>query len=356
MKKQSWLVTMSWLIPAALLVLAGYLTVSYLGKPSGELEPIFPDEFPGTIQQVEVVNSFDRLPVFQSGVPETALERSPQLDTIIPTRNRQDSISYTVQFNDSVFGIAEKFNLTPETILWSNYSELQDNPHALKEGMELTIPPVDGIYYEWQEGDSIQSVAERFRTEPEKILNWTGNNFDLTDPQVEPGEMVMVPSGKRAFQQWIIPQIARGSAGVSSGVYGSGVCQGPYEGAVGSGGFIWPTDQHTLSGNDYWPGHLAIDIGVGIGNPVYAADAGVVVFSGWATGGYGYVVVVDHGNGYQTLYAHLNATNATCGQSVARGTRIGSGGSSGNSTGPHLHFEVRYQGGFVNPWFVLPSP
>ena len=80
------------------------------------------------------------------------------------------------------------------------------------------------------------------------------------------------------------------------------------------------------------------------------------MFAGWSTGGYGYVVAIDHGNGYQTLYAHLNSVNVYCGQSVYLGQLIAAGGSTGHSTGPHLHFEIRYQGGFVNPWYVLPAP
>lgn len=355
MIKKNWLIGLSWVIAAVSLTAAGFLIVSRRPAPAPQrVQKSAPP--PRKTLQIENTVSSRRMPGFQAAVTEPELSRNPQLNTIIPTRNRQDAVVYPVQFNDSVFGIAEKFNLKPETVLWSNYSELQDNPHALREGMELTIPPVDGIYYQWQEGDTIDLVAARFRTEPEQVINFPGNGFDLTDPQVDPDERVMIPDGKREFQQWIIPTIARGSAGVSSGVYGSGVCQGPFEGAVGSGGFIWPTNNHVLSGNDYWSGHLAIDIGVAVGMPVYAADSGVVVFSGWSAGGYGNVVVVDHGNGYQTLYAHLNSTSVRCGQSVAQGTRVGSGGSTGNSTGPHLHFEVRYQGGFVNPWFVLPAP
>ncbi|MCK5430763.1 MAG: M23 family metallopeptidase, partial [Anaerolineales bacterium] len=98
------------------------------------------------------------------------------------------------------------------------------------------------------------------------------------------------------------------------------------------------------------------DIAAGDGAQIYAADSGVVVFSGWATGGYGYMIMIDHGNGYQTLYAHLSSVNVSCGQSVGRGQTIGYSGNTGNSTGAHLHFEVRFQGGFVNPWYVLPAP
>ena len=121
----------------------------------------------------------------------------------------------------------------------------------------------------------------------------------------------MIPGGRREFQQWIIPVQPRGAAGVSSGVYGGGVCSGGYEGLYGTGSFIWPTINHYISGNDYWSGHLAIDIGSSLGEPISAADSGVVVFAGWATGGYGNTVAIDHGNGYQTLYAHLDSVVAT---------------------------------------------
>ncbi|HOG80438.1 MAG TPA: M23 family metallopeptidase, partial [Anaerolineaceae bacterium] len=124
--------------------------------------------------------------------------------------------------------------------------------------------------------------------------------------------------------------------------------------AYGSGAFIWPTDNHFLSGNDYWSGHLAIDIATYTGDAVRAADSGMVVYAGWIGGGYGNMVMVDHGNGYQTLYAHLSYVNVGCGQPVYQGNLLGGAGSTGNSTGPHLHFEVRYMGGFINPWYVLP--
>jgi murein DD-endopeptidase MepM/ murein hydrolase activator NlpD len=286
-----------------------------------------------------------------------ALNRKLKIDTIIPNRARQEVVEYTVVLGDSVFGIAQKYGLKPETILWSNYDLLKDNPHALSPGMVLNIPPTDGVYYQWQEGDSLDSVAARFEVNPKTVLNWPGNRLDLTDPDLKTEDWVMLPGGQREFQQWIIPTIPRGAAGVSSGVYGSGACPGGYEGGLyGSGAFIWPTQNHTIPGNDYWSGHLAIDIGAANGEPIKAADSGVIVFAGWATGGYGYTIAIDHGNGYQTLYAHLSKVSIRCGQSVAQGQLIGLGGSTGNSTGPHLHFEVRYQGGFVNPWYVLPAP
>jgi murein DD-endopeptidase MepM/ murein hydrolase activator NlpD len=261
-----------------------------------------------------------------------------------------------VEKGDSVFGVAERFNITPETVLWGNYDQLNDNPHMISVGMELSIPPVNGVLYTWQPGDTVEAVAVQFETTVDEILSWPGNNFDLADPQVEADTVVMLPGGQREFRQWLIPTIPRGSAGVSKSVYGQGACEGNYEGAYGSGAFIWPAGNHVLSGNDFWSGHLGIDIAAGTGAPIYAADSGVIVFAGWATGGYGNTVIIDHGNGYQTLYAHLNSVAVGCGNSVQQGAIIGYAGSTGNSTGSHLHFEVRYQGGFISPWFVLPAP
>ena len=148
-----------------------------------------------------------------------------------------------------------------------------------------------------------------------------------------------------------MPTIPRGAAGVTTNM--EGACNTGEGGAFGTGTFIFPTREHRISGNDYWPGHLAIDLAVGLGDPVVASDSGVVVYSGWNSTGYGYTVMIDHGNGYQTLYAHLSRVAVTCGQSVTQGNVIGFGGSTGNSTGPHLHFEIRYFGGFVNPWWML---
>lgn len=305
--------------------------------------------------QPEVVSEEDiLLPAYLPHSTFESVSRQIELYTHIPYRSRMEILRYTVQMGDAVFGIADKFNLEPETILWGNYEVLEDDPHTLRAGQELNILPVDGTYYQWQEGDSLDGVAETFGVEPLDILEWPGNKLDHINPTIEPGEWLVVPGGSRPFRQWFVPTIARGQAGVGS-AYGPGGCSGDYSGgAVGTGGFIWPASNHYISGNDYWSGHLAIDIAAGQGTPIWASDGGVVVFAGWSTVGYGNMVMLDHGNGWQTLYAHLSQVLVGCGQSVSQGQRVGLGGSTGNSTGPHLHFETRFQGGFVNPWYVLP--
>lgn len=343
-----------WFLAFFLLVGAAFFALGFIKPPQVTSNP--PKKKTPAPSQPDQDLARISIPTFNTDHRKIAIHREALVNTMIPDRGSRDPATYQVVFNDSVFGIAALNDLEPETILWSNYDVLKDNPHTLSPGMELVIPPTDGIYYEWQVGDEIEAVAASFKTDPELIINWTGNNLDLVNPEIEPGSMVMIPGGEREFQQWIIPTIARGVSGVSAGVYGDGVCSGPFEGIYGTGGFVWPTIGHTLSGNDFWSGHLAIDIALTLGEPISAADSGVVVFAGWSTGGYGNVIIIDHGNGYQTLYAHLNSVNTNCGRSVLQGQTIGTGGNTGNSTGVHLHFEVRYLGGFVNPWFVLPPP
>lgn len=292
------------------------------------------------------------MPYFEVESPDIYLLRNPATQTIAPTRQRRQPVDYEVQVGDAVFSIAQKYNITPETLLWSNYDVLKDDPHTLSPGQHLRIPPTNGILYDWEEGDTLEQVAAGFRADVDDILNWTGNNLDFANPEIEPGDLVMIPDGEREFQQWVVPTYAVGKSGTNASLPGG--CSVSGGGLYGSGFFIWPADNHYLSGNDYWSGHLAIDIAVGMGSLIYAADSGVVVFAGWDYNGYGNVVMIDHQNGYHTLYAHLSSYTVNCGDSIYQGSVLGYGGSTGNSTGPHLHFEVRYLGGFLNPWTVLP--
>ncbi len=292
------------------------------------------------------------LPEFATGTPES-VNRSALPHTTIPDRPPVTGQSHTVEDGDSVFGLAETFKLKPETVLWANFSVLKDNPDLLSIGQVLNIPPTDGVYYKWQKGDTLESVASQFKAKVKDILLWPGNKLDMVDPQIDPGTMVMIPGGQREYQRaWVVPTIPRGAAGVVTKI--PGTCTTGAGGAYGTGTFMWPTSSHVISGNNYWSGHLAIDIGAASGSPVVAADSGVVVFSGWNSNGYGNMIMIDHGNGFQTLYAHLNVRGVVCGQSVYKGGIIGASGSTGNSTGPHLHFEVRLMGGFVNPLGYLP--
>ncbi len=287
------------------------------------------------------------------GGPEAfvSIPREIQIKTNVPAdKPRYELAEHRVRRGDSIFAIAESFKLTAETVLWANYDVLQDDPHSLKPGQVLQIPPTDGIFYQVKENDTLDSIADEFDANVEDILNFPGNDIDLTDPKIISGSWVMIPGGEREFVQWLVPTVATGASGTSSTTQSA--CP---PGAVGSGAFIWPADNRYLSGNDYWSGHLGIDIAAGEGSPVYAADSGVVTMAqGGYNYGYGNVMQIDHGNGYSTVYAHLSVIGVGQCASVSVGQWIGSSGNTGNSQGAHLHFEVRQGGGFISPWFVLP--
>jgi murein DD-endopeptidase MepM/ murein hydrolase activator NlpD len=351
-KSERFIVTGLWLIAASLVLLVVYLGWQVKGSAAATPVPSIEAVMATLTISPEVLAA--EIPDFQQSNTSQFIQRNITLNTIIPNRSREETVEYTVEKGDSVFGIAKKFNISPETVLWANEDQLNDSPDMLSPGMTLKIPPVDGVYYKWKENDTLESVAQQFKAKVEDIVNWPGNKMDLTNPKVQVDEWVMVPDGEREFRSWIVPQIARGKAGVSKSVYGPGACEGTYDGAYGSGWFAWPSASHVLSGNDFWSGHLGIDIAAFVGDAVYASDNGVVVFAGWSTGGYGNMVMIDHGNGYQTVYGHMSAVAVGCGQSVYQGQYIGAAGSTGNSTGPHLHFEIRLYGQFINPWYVLP--
>ena len=291
------------------------------------------------------------------GIPRLA-----DLHTTIPSRPRQDVIKYTVIEGDTVFGIAEKFGLKPETVLWSNYYILLDDPHALQPDQELNILPVDGTYHEWQQGEGLNGIATYYGVKPEDIIDYPANNLDLAavgdfaNPNIAPGTWLVVPGGHREFISWSAPLGLTRENPASARVLGPGACGPITGGAVGFGTFIWPANSHYLSGFDYAPNanHWGIDVAGNTGEGVYATDAGVVVYAGWNNYGYGNMIMVDHGNNFQSLYAHLSGINVQCGQSVGQGDVIGAIGNTGRSTGSHLHFEIRAISSWVNPWDVLP--
>lgn len=345
---------------ALILLIAWGLREFYLGIPEDKAtrQIVFAVEEP---TPTPVVRAPD-LPAFRlQGADGSGVSRQARLHTDIPSRARPEVLVYTVKPGDTLFGIADKFGLNPETILWANQFVLGDNPHSLRPGQTLNILPVDGTYHRWSTGDSLIGVAKFFNVTAEDIIDFPGNNLstesvdNLTSPDIPPGEWLVIPGGQREFVSWSAPEIPRDNPSVAR-VLGPGVCETVVEGNNGGGVFVWPSDHQYLSGFDFVPeaNHPGIDIDGDEGAPVYAADSGVAVYAGWNNWGYGYVVVLNHGNGWQTLYAHLDEYYVGCGQSVWQGDVIGTVGSSGNSTGPHLHFEMMFEGVRVNPHDYLP--
>jgi murein DD-endopeptidase MepM/ murein hydrolase activator NlpD len=292
---------------------------------------------------------------------ERGIPRLAQLHTNLPSRARFEMTKYEVKSGDTLIGIAEQFGLKPQTLLWGNFDILADDPHRLQPGQQLNILPVDGAIYEWHAGDGLNGVSKFFGVSVDTIIDWPSNSLsrealgDFTNPNIEPGTKLLIPGGSRPFISWSAPLISRKDP-AKARVFGPGYCGTVVDGYIGSGTFVWPSTENWLSGYDYTPGtnHWGIDIAGSMGNAIYATDSGVVVYSGWNDWGYGNVVVIDHGNGWQSLYSHLSQIYAVCGASVSQGATIGAMGSTGRSSGPHLHFELMNASGVrVNPWDYL---
>lgn len=291
--------------------------------------------------------------------------REANVHTNRPERPRQDMITYTVQPGDTVSGIADKFGLQAKTVFAANYDVLQDDPHMLKPDQSLRILPTDGVYWEWLGGIPFAQWAGYFGVKPEDILNYPPNKLDPAatadpnNPNIKVGTFLIIPGG--AYQYHTPGQVPLGitrSNPASAQVGGAGSCPPVSGGAVGTGTFVFPTAKHVLSGFDYSvkTNHLGIDLSAQLGDPIYAADGGVVVYAGANSYGYGNMIMIDHGTGFQTLYAHLSAIFTSCGFNVTQGETIGSAGATGHASGAHLHFEVRTLSNVINPWDVLPAP
>ena len=291
---------------------------------------------------------------FAEGIPRLA-----SIDTTIPTRARVDLIDYEVQAGDNVFGIADNFGIKPESILWGNFSVLNDNPNFLEPAQILQIMPTDGVLHDYKAGESLSSIAAFYDTTVAAIVEWPGNRLDpyeidLANPGIADGTALIVPGGSRALRDWGPPAISRDNPAVAS-YYGPGSCGAIGEGAIGNGSFVWPSVATSLSGFDYTPPlHNGIDIAGAEGNAIFAVDGGVVVYAGWSNSGYGNLMVIDHGTGWQSAYAHLSTLAVGCGTNVSQGEVIAGLGNTGNSSGPHLHFELlSFIFGKVNPWNYL---
>jgi murein DD-endopeptidase MepM/ murein hydrolase activator NlpD len=314
---------------------------------------------------IPTLNLASILPSEAGGIVD-GVSRQAIMHTIIPTRPREDVIQYTVQPGDSVFVIADKFGLKPSTILYGNFNTLSNNVDLLKPGQVLNILPVDGVYYQWQGTESLNAVAKYYNADPQAIIDSPANHLDpdtigdLSHPNIPGGTWLVVPGGYYLFA-WNAPVASRSGGPATTRVTGPGSCGPVSGGLIGYGTWIFPTVEHWLSGTDYRPdvGHYGVDFAGAEGNAIYAADAGVVVYAGWNTWGYGNLVIIDHGNGWQSLYAHMEdgSMRVSCGQSVGQGDVIGLVGmTGGTSTGPHLHFEVSYNGAPVNPHTILDIP
>jgi murein DD-endopeptidase MepM/ murein hydrolase activator NlpD len=273
----------------------------------------------------------------------TSADRSAQTADAalaVATQPRTAVAQYTVQPGDTLYGIAEKYNVSAETLMWAN--NMEANPDLLRLGQELIILPVSGILHTVQKGDTLQSIAKKYSADVAGLLTFPGNALSSEATPLTAGQKLIVPGGSKprvVVQAPAARAVARPAAA-------------PGNAPVGRGHFVWPTSGSVTQG--YRALHHALDIAAPMGTPVRAADSGYVLIAGWSNDGYGNHIMIDHGNGYVTLYGHLSRIGVQPGQVVQQGDLIGNVGSTGNSTGSHLHFEIRQNSYGLNPYNFLP--
>ncbi len=280
-------------------------------------------------------------------VADGPITRADSPFTIVPERPRGEVITYIVQEGDTISSIAERFGLQMDTIAWSNDRSVV---FALRPGAEMAILPVDGVYHYALVPQTIQAIADKYHVDPYAIINSEFNNLFGATPQTEipSGARVVVPGGTSDAIDWQYrPLVERtgGGGGDSSGGYISfargepGSC-GMQPNPGGTGYFNQPLASYTWV-RGFTTYHTGVDLAAEPGTAVYASSPGRVIYAGWNNWGYGRLVVLAHGP-FTTLYGHLSSINVGCGQMVGPGDVLGGVGSTGDSSGPHLHFEIRY--------------
>lgn len=290
------------------------------------IAPVIAQEFPG--KSVNPWNLESNPSVL------SATTESGAIETLVSEKVRDSIKIYKVEDGDTVASIAKKFGIDENTIRWQN----KLTGDKIKVGQELEILPVTGIAHKVAKGETVHSISKKYDSSAQAIVDYPFNTFSNDETfELAVGQLIMIPDGIKPAEIQSTPRIRQitPDAGV----------------VVASGNFVWPTSG-SISQNYAWY-HPGVDIANRAAPNVLAADSGTVTYSGCLTYGYGCYVVINHGNGYTTLYAHFSQLYVSQGQSVARGSAIGKMGSTGRSTGTHLHFEVVRNGVKLNPLTVL---
>lgn len=259
-------------------------------------------------------------------------------------KRRHDVTTYTVASGDTIGSIAQNFDLKQTTILWANGLTSRS---YIRPGQVLNILPVDGIQYTVKSGDSLSKIASTYDVEEDEILDANG----MSDASKLAKGLALILPGAQPIQPTIkqsAPPTTKLASANTSGLSKIKDWLAPQEKVVASGGkLLWPTPGKYITQYFSWR-HFGLDIDGITGDPLYASEAGTVERAGWGTG-YGWHVVIDHGNGMKTRYAHMIKYHVEAGDKVEKGHVIGLMGSTGWSTGSHLHYEVIVNGVRRNP-------
>lgn len=244
---------------------------------------------------------------------------------------------YVVREGDTLTGIAKLFRVSPSTILWAN--DLPRNA-VLKVGQTLIILPVTGVRYTVESGDTLVSIAKKFDADAVDIANFNG----IEDGMIVAGMKLIIPDGEIAIAAVVAaPASTKPAKGTLATTLNSNTGT-----AAQIAYYTAPLAYYVRTQGIH--GYNGVDLAAPRGTPILASASGGVIVSregGW-NGGYGNYIVIQHGNGAQTLYSHNSENIVSVGQRIVQGQVIGYVGATGKATGPHVHFEIR--NGIRNPF------
>lgn len=325
-----------------ILVFAGYLVYSSINSRNKAVQSKA-DPTPESIQ-TEIPQNVQESPDIQPAAPEG--ESAPKIEKA----KTPEILKYIVKSGDTLESIASSYKVKVSTIAESNRISVKD---TLNVGQELTFPSVDGILYKIKDGETLWDLAYIYDINMNDIV--AVNNMDSPD-KLTIGQQIIIPGIEklRIETKTAVAVAANSNKDISIASRGS-TPQKPTSDNAESSGSMWPTQGTITSryGPRWGETHKGLDIAAPTGTNVYAFRSGTVEFSGWNSGGYGNLVIIDHGNGLKSYYAHNSKVLVNEGQSVSKGQLIAKVGSTGNSTGPHSHFEVRKNDVPVNPYNYL---
>lgn len=321
--------------------------------PTAIIDEVPGDDLPPVISVQQFINTILESPVSNDS-PLLSVIYNPY--TVVNTnRARSEFINYTVVQGDTIDEISNRYGLEPESIAWCNDRRIVQ---VLRPGDVVRIPPIDGACHQvfGTREETLAGIAEQYNIEDPFIIIDSQYNRNLLPPNITAtdillgGTNLLIPGGEGDVITWNAGTEERDTSGNLVGI-------GFANGQPGSCGTVTPT-QFVGWGNPlpvgtwvrgFYAGHSGLDLSASTGTPIYAASSGNILFSGFSRWGYGEAVVIEHGGTYSTLYGHMSARNVSCGQFVSIGQLIGFVGNTGNSSGPHLHFEIQVNGNAVNP-------
>lgn len=255
--------------------------------------------------------------------------------TALPEGRRTEAVVHTVRGGETLSSIGQLYKVSSDALKYVN--NLSDESF-LKVGQQLTIPPVQGVMYKVKAGDTCDSIGKKFEVPAQSIADF---NYLDSCSNLLAGKDIVVPDARIPAPVPVYTAIP----GLPTPNYSNFVDKNP-----SSGWCQWPTSARIITQYFSWY-HNGIDIATpwGVMPPIYACAGGTVIRSGWDPWGLGLHIIIDHGNGYQTVYGHMSKLNVSVGREVDKGDVIGLMGSTGHSTGPHIHFIVKFNGVAQNP-------